>query len=142
MPARDDQAVAGVGLHARPEQLPQLEHSSRRRQLPLLLVDVARTTPSATSAGWACFAYSAAISMFLGFFAWYRGLALGGVARVSQVQLAQPLRTVADPVVLFGQRLEPAVLIAAAAVLCYVAAAQRSRVSREPPQRDRRHDPH
>ena len=100
--------------------------------LPFLLVDVARTTPSATSAGWACFAYTAVISMFLGFFAWYRGLALGGVAKVSQVQLVQPLLTVAESVVLFGQRLEPAVLIAAAAVLCCVAAAQRSRVSGSP----------
>ena len=32
--------------------------------------------------------------MFLGFFAWYAGLARGGVARVGQVQLAQPLLTV------------------------------------------------
>ena len=28
--------------------------------------------------------------MWLGFFAWYRGLALGGTVRVSQVQLIQP----------------------------------------------------
>ena len=48
------------------------------------------------------------------------------------MQLVQPLLTVAESVVLFGQRLEPAVLIAAAAVLCCVAAAQRSRVSGSP----------
>jgi drug/metabolite transporter (DMT)-like permease len=39
---------------------------------------------------WVGFAYVAVFSMWLGFFAWYRGLALGGVMRVSQVQLLQP----------------------------------------------------
>lgn len=101
--------------------------------LPVLLVDVVRTTPTATAAGWSCFAYTAVVSMFLGFFAWYRGLALGGVAKVSQVQLAQPLLTVAASVVLFGQRLEPAVIVTAVAVLGCVAAAQRTRVVRPAP---------
>jgi drug/metabolite transporter (DMT)-like permease len=97
--------------------------------LPFLIVDVVDTTPTADAAGWSSFAYTAAVSMFLGFFAWYRGLALGGVAKVSQVQLAQPLLTVAASVVLFGQRLEPAVVVAAVAVLACVAAAQRTRVA-------------
>lgn len=97
--------------------------------LPFLIVDVLRTPPAADSAGWASFAYTAAVSMFLGFFAWYRGLALGGVAKVSQVQLAQPLLTVAASAVLFGQRLEPAVVVAAVAVLACVVAAQRTRVT-------------
>jgi drug/metabolite transporter (DMT)-like permease len=101
--------------------------------LPFLLLDVARTVPSADAAGWSCFAYTAAISMFLGLFAWYRGLALGGVAKVSQVQLAQPLLTLAESVVLFGQRLEPAMVITAVAVLACVAAAQRTRVARPAP---------
>ena len=69
--------------------------------------------------------------MFLGFFAWYRGLALGGVAKVSQVQLAQPLLTVAESVLLFGQDLDPAIVLAAVAVLACVAAAQRTRVQRQ-----------
>jgi drug/metabolite transporter (DMT)-like permease len=96
--------------------------------LPMLVVDVVRQVPSAGAAAWSCFAYTAAVSMFLGFFAWYRGLELGGVARISQLQLAQPLLTVAASVLLFGQRLEPVVLLAAAAVLVCVAAAQRTRV--------------
>jgi drug/metabolite transporter (DMT)-like permease len=70
--------------------------------------------------------------MFLGFFAWYRGLELGGVAKISQVQLAQPLLTVAASVLVFGQRLEPEVLVAAVAVLVCVAAAQRTRVRPAP----------
>jgi len=96
---------------------------------PVLVIEMVRTTPSANPAGWACFAYTAVFSMLFGFFAWYRGLALGGVAKVSQVQLAQPLLTVAESVVLFRQHLELAVLVAAVAVLACVAAAQRARVS-------------
>ncbi|WNV74280.1 DMT family transporter [Geodermatophilus sp. DSM 44513] len=99
--------------------------------LPVLLMDVAIQPPAAGASGWACFAYTAAVSMFLGFFAWYRGLALGGVAKVSQVQLAQPLLTVAESVLLFGQELDPTVLPAALAVLACVAAAQRTRVQRQ-----------
>lgn len=97
--------------------------------LPFLVMDVIRVTPTAGAAGWSCFAYTAAVSMFLGFFAWYRGLALGGVAKVSQVQLIQPLLTVAASVVLFGQRLDPAIVVTAVVVLGCVAAAQRTRVT-------------
>lgn len=97
--------------------------------LPTLAVDVARNTPSGNASGWACFTYTAVISMFLGFFAWYRGLALGGVAKVSQVQLLQPLLTVTESVVLFGQHLDPAVLVAALSVLACVTTAQRTRVT-------------
>lgn len=106
--------------------------------LPALAVAVAQTTPTGDAYGWACSTYTAVVSMFLGFFAWYRGLALGGVAKVSQIQLLQPLLTVTESVVLFGQHLDPAVLVAALAVLACVAAAQRTRVtgrghdSREP----------
>ena len=39
---------------------------------------------------WAAFGYVSVFSMWLGFFAWYQGLALGGTVRVSQVQLIQP----------------------------------------------------
>ena len=41
------------------------------------------------------FAYLAVVSMFLGFFAWYRGLAIGPMAQVSQVQLVQPVMSIA-----------------------------------------------
>lgn len=43
-----------------------------------------------TATAWAGFSYLCVFSMWLGFFAWYRGLALGGTVRVSQVQLLQP----------------------------------------------------
>ncbi len=45
--------------------------------------------------GWAAFAYLALVSQLIGFFAWYAGLAIGGVPAVSQVQLLQIFMTVA-----------------------------------------------
>ncbi|HEY3587308.1 MAG TPA: DMT family transporter, partial [Myxococcaceae bacterium] len=52
---------------------------------------VARVGISAGPAAWAGFAYVAVLSMFLGFFAFYRGMSEAGIARVSQIQLAQPI---------------------------------------------------
>lgn len=43
---------------------------------------------------WAAFAYLALVSQLIGFFAWYAGLAIGGVGRVGQVQLLQVFMTV------------------------------------------------
>jgi drug/metabolite transporter (DMT)-like permease len=50
-------------------------------------------TSSVPESAWLAFAYLGVFSMFLGFFAWYHGLALGGIPRVSQVQLLQPFLT-------------------------------------------------
>jgi drug/metabolite transporter (DMT)-like permease len=44
--------------------------------------------------------------MWLGFFAWYRGLALGGTVRVSQVQLIQPFLGMLFAVPLLGETLD------------------------------------
>ena len=55
---------------------------------------------------WAGFAYVSVFSMWLGFFAWYRGLALGGTVRVSQVQLVQPFLGMLFAVPLLGEGLD------------------------------------
>ncbi|MFF2824307.1 DMT family transporter [Arthrobacter koreensis] len=55
---------------------------------------VAQQPPAGTAAQWGAFAYLSAASMFLGFIAWYRGLSIGPMAQVSQVQLAQPVMTI------------------------------------------------
>ena len=84
-----------------------------------------------TSAGplaWACFAYVSVVSMFLGFFAWYRGLAEGGVARVGQVQLSQPVLTLAWSALLLGERIGLLTALCAVLVLASVAVGQRTRV--------------
>jgi drug/metabolite transporter (DMT)-like permease len=54
---------------------------------------------------WLGFAYVTTISMFVGFFFWYRGLALGGVARVGQVQLLQPFMSLVGAALLLGEAL-------------------------------------
>ena len=58
--------------------------------------------------------------MWLGFFAWYHGLTLGGVVRVSQVQLLQPFLALMFAVPLLGEKLSPATLGFALAVLAVV----------------------
>ncbi|MCT2588668.1 DMT family transporter [Streptomyces sp. N2-109] len=69
----------------------------------------------------------AAGSQFVGLLLWYRGMARTGVARASQVQLAQPLLTLLWSFLLLGERLTPAAPLAAVAVLFCIAATQRSR---------------
>jgi drug/metabolite transporter (DMT)-like permease len=51
------------------------------------------------------FLYVSVFSMLLGFFAWYRGLALGGIARIGQLQLIQPFLTIFFSFVLVGEHL-------------------------------------
>ena len=81
----------------------------------------------AGATAWLGFAYVAVVSMFLGFFAWYAGLARGGVARIGQVQLAQPVLTLGWSAALLGEHVGPATLLTALAVLACVAATQRAR---------------
>ena len=57
-------------------------------------------------AAWWAFAYVAMFSMWLGFFAWYRALALGGTVRVSQVQLVQPFLSMLFAIPLLGEKLD------------------------------------
>ena len=63
---------------------------------------------SASAAAWGGFAYVTVFSMWLGFFAWYRGLALGGTVRVSQVQMLQPFLAMLFAVPVLGERLDVA----------------------------------
>jgi len=95
--------------------------------------------PTALSAGdlghvsatvWLCFAYVSVISMFLGFFAWYHGLALGGVAKIGQTQLAQPVLTLAWAALLLGEHVSASMIIAALAIIACVLATQRTRTTK------------
>jgi len=79
----------------------------------------------ASASAWGGFAYVTVFSMWLGFFAWYRGLALGGTLRVSQVQLLQPFLALLFAVPLLGETLEPSTLVFALAVLATVAIGRR-----------------
>ncbi|MCP5286594.1 MAG: DMT family transporter [Burkholderiaceae bacterium] len=82
-----------------------------------------------SAAAWGGFLYTAVFSMWLGFFAWYHGLALGGVLRVSQVQLLQPFLAILAAALLLGEALELATVGFALAVLAVVALGRRTRIA-------------
>lgn len=72
---------------------------------------------------WAAFMYLAAVSMFLGFFAWYRGLAIGPMSQVSQTQLVQPVMTICWATFLLNESLTwPTVLGGIAVIGCALSA--------------------
>ena len=90
--------------------------------LPLTLPAALVTLPSqpASAAAWGGLAYVTVFSMWLGFFAWYRGLALGGTVRVSQVQLVQPFLALLFAVPVLGERLEATTVLFSLAVIATV----------------------
>jgi drug/metabolite transporter (DMT)-like permease len=57
-------------------------------------------------ASWWALGYTGVFSMWAGFFAWFRGLAMGGALRVSQVQLLQPFISILAAVPLLGESLD------------------------------------
>lgn len=77
-------------------------------------------TQPASGAAWLGFAYVTLFSMWIGFFAWYRGLALGGTVRVSQVQLVQPFLSLLFAVPVLGERLDAMTLLFSLAVIATV----------------------
>jgi hypothetical protein len=86
------------------------------------------------ASAWAGFAYVATCSMWMGFFAWYRGLAWGGTLRVSQVQLLQPFVSILLSVPLLGERLAPATLGFSIAVMACVYLGRHVRPARSAPR--------
>jgi drug/metabolite transporter (DMT)-like permease len=90
---------------------------------PLMLSLSASQLASLATVGigaWLAFAYMTVFSMFIGFFFWYRGLALGGVARVGQVQLLQPFLSLAAAALLLDEPLTLANCAFALAVVAVV----------------------
>ena len=77
-------------------------------------------TGAISAAAWLGFAYVSVFSMWVGFFAWYRGLALGGTVRVSQVQLLQPFISMLVSLPLLGESLDALTLGFAVAVMASV----------------------
>jgi drug/metabolite transporter (DMT)-like permease len=69
---------------------------------------------------WLAFGYVTLFSQFLGFFAWYAGLAMGGTARVGQVQLLQIFFTMAFSALFFGESVAASTWLFAAAVIATV----------------------
>jgi drug/metabolite transporter (DMT)-like permease len=80
-----------------------------------------QSPPQADVWHWGAFAYVTLISQLVGFFAWYNGLALGGIARVGQVQLLQVFFTIGFAGLLFGEAVAPITWLFALAVAITIA---------------------
>jgi drug/metabolite transporter (DMT)-like permease len=100
---------------------------------PLMVVltalSMAQQPPSGTPEQWAALAYLGVVSAFFGFFAWYRGLAIGPMAQVSQIQLVQPVLSICWAGLLLGEALTWSTMVGGLAVILCAAAAVRVRLN-------------
>ncbi|HYD79181.1 MAG TPA: DMT family transporter [Paucimonas sp.] len=102
--------------------------------LPVLLPVTAwygwRHGVAASAQTWMAFGYVSLFSMFIGFFFWYKGLALGGIARVGQVQLLQPFLTMLGAMAILGESPPASSLLFALAIVAVVAVGRRMSIRR------------
>lgn len=100
---------------------------------PLMVIltgfSMVQQPPSGTPVQWAAFAYLGVISMFLGFFAWYHGLAIGPMAHVSQIQLIQPVLSICWAWLLLGESVTWVTVLGGLAVIVCAGSAVRVRLS-------------
>lgn len=75
--------------------------------------------------------------MFFGFFAWYRGLAIGPMAKVSQVQLIQPVLSICWAGLLLGEFLGWTTIVGGLAVIVCAGVAVRVRLNPHRPDQAR-----
>lgn len=94
----------------------------------LIVASVGRDSPAVSWEAWAGFAYAGIVSMFLGSVAWYEGLAAGGIARIGQLNLGQPLIALGWAALLLGERVSWPYFLTAIVVLLSVAVCIRSRI--------------
>ena len=89
-------------------------------------------TPAMWDVSWqtrAGFMYVCLFSQLIEFFPWYKGLAVGGVARVCQNQLLQPFFTIAVAMVLLGETLDAVTAIFAVLAFGLVAIGCRAAIA-------------
>lgn len=92
------------------------------QSLPLTALLTATTVvvhgfPVVAPVAWVGFAYVSVVSMFVAFMAWYAGLASGDTARLSQLQLVQPVLGVGWSALLLGESFGPLTLVTAVIVI-------------------------
>jgi len=98
--------------------------------LTLPLAWFSQPTQAAPWSAWAGFAYVSLFSMWLGFFAWYRGLAMGGTVRVSQIQLLQPFLGMLIAIPVLGEGLDATTVSFGLAVVATVFISRKMPVQR------------
>jgi drug/metabolite transporter (DMT)-like permease len=82
---------------------------------------------------WSGYVYLALISQLFGFFLWYRGLAIGGIARVSQTQLLQPFFTLGFSALLLSEWIDLTSILFALLVVSVVTIGKRMPVRHTTP---------
>ena len=101
---------------------------------PFLIIPVVLSLPhqggSVPVSAWLAFTYVAVMSQLFGFFIWYHALALGGIARVSQLQLLQPFFTLFAAGFLLSEQITPLTVAFALAVVAVVAVGRKMPVQR------------
>lgn len=91
--------------------------------LPIMWLTWPESLAEVSIAAWAGLIYVSLFSMFLGFVFWYRGLALGGIAAVGQLQLMQPFMGLALAALLLHEMVNMGMLISTlGAVVCVIGA--------------------
>ncbi|MGA9606801.1 MAG: DMT family transporter [Rouxiella badensis] len=81
--------------------------------------------PVVSPHAWIALAYVSILSMWVGFIFWYRGLAMGGIASVGQLQLLQPFFGLALAGWVLHETIEPSMIAIMAGVLVCVFGAKR-----------------
>ena len=95
---------------------------------PLTFLLWPENADAAPWSAWAGLAYVALISQYLGFWLWNNALAIGGVARIGQLQLLQTFATLAIAAFVLGEAVDSRMILFAAAVVLVVAVGLRARV--------------
>lgn len=91
--------------------------------LPLMLLVWPQSFQGVDTPAWLGLAYVSLFSMLIGFVFWYRGLAMGGIAAVGQLQLLQPFLALGLASLLLGETVSATMLgVTLVAVLCVVGA--------------------
>ncbi len=95
----------------------------------LMLATVDRTWSLPSWQAWLGFWYAGIISMFVGSVAWYQGLAAGGIARIGQLNLIQPILALGWSALLLGEHVSWPFFVTAIVVLVSMAVCVRSLVA-------------
>lgn len=93
--------------------------------LPLAFLTMPPTWSGIAVQAWGGLFYVSLFSMLIGFIFWYRGLALGGIAAVGQLQLLQPFFGLLLAATLLGETVSIAMLAVTLGVVACVAGAKK-----------------
>ncbi|MFV9094755.1 DMT family transporter [Klebsiella aerogenes] len=97
--------------------------------LPLMVLACGLTIPISFSgisaSAWTALAYVSLCSMLVGFIFWYRGLAIGGIAAVGQLQLLQPFFGLALAALLLHESVSPLMVVVTLGIIFCVIGSKR-----------------